>query len=209
MSAYFNLSVQFRRDELYPTFVKDFYTMLGEAGMKFLSGYWGFEEDSLEETIEWNQRKLEDDFNLGFTEHHMHDYKQVVYSFGSYSEVRGFWMNNYPEDGEFTHEIIIPESDVLVEECSARFKKEKMEELLELSKEIWQFSPVRAIQTGLEGNDASISLAKLAEGRYPNIWPFAIVEETEACYHDSEYDIRPTTEGKRGFLFWRKLEKDK
>lgn len=130
MPAYFNLSVQFRRDELYPTLVKDFYTMLREAGMKFLSGYWGFEEDSLEETIEWNQRKLEEDFNLGFTEHHMHDYKQVVYSFGSYSEVRGFWMNNYPDDGEFTHEIIIPESDVLVEECSARFKKEKKLALL-------------------------------------------------------------------------------
>lgn len=29
MPAYFNLSVQFRRDALYPTFVKDFYTELG------------------------------------------------------------------------------------------------------------------------------------------------------------------------------------
>ena len=113
MPAYFNLSVLFRRNGLYPTFVKDFYTMLDKAGMKFRSGYWGFEEDSLEETIEWNQQKLEEDFNLGFTEHHSHDYKQVIYRFGGYSEVRGFWMNNYPEDGEFTYEIIIPESDVL------------------------------------------------------------------------------------------------
>ena len=70
MPAYFNLSVQFRRDELYPTFVKDFYALLDEAGMRFQSGYWGFEEDSLEETTEWNQRKLEEDFNLGFTDHH-------------------------------------------------------------------------------------------------------------------------------------------
>lgn len=203
MPAYFNLSVQFRRDELYPTFVKDFYTMLDEAGMKFFSGYWGFEEDSLEETIEWNQRKLEEDFNLGFTEHHSHDYKQVVYKFRGYSEVRGFWMNNYPEDGEFTHEIIIPESDVLVEECSARFKKEKMEELLELSKEIWQFSLVRAIQTGLENCDASVSLAELAQGGYPNAWPFAIVEELGACYEGSIYGIQPISEGKRGLLFCR------
>ena len=58
MPAYFNLSVQFRRDALYPTFVKDFYTELDKAGMKFFSGYWGYEEDSLEETIEWNQRIL-------------------------------------------------------------------------------------------------------------------------------------------------------
>ena len=102
MPAYFNLSVQFRRDALYPTFVKDFYTELDKAGMKFFSGYWGYEEDSLEETIEWNQRKLEADFNLGFTEHCSHDYKQVVYKLSGYSEVRGFWMNNYPEDGEVT-----------------------------------------------------------------------------------------------------------
>lgn len=209
MPAYFNISVQFRRDELYPTLVKDFYTLLDEAGMKFLSGYWGFEEDSLEETIKWNQRKLEENFNLGFTEHHMYDYKQMVYSFGSYSEVRGFWMNNYPDDEEFTHEIIIPESDVLAEEYLVQFKIEKIEELMELSKRIWQFPPIKAIQTGLEGNDASVSLVKLAGGRYPNIWPFAIVEETEVCYNDSEYDIRLTTEGKRGFLFLRKLEKDK
>ena len=37
MPAYFNLSVQFRRDELYPTSVKDFYALLDEAGMKFQS----------------------------------------------------------------------------------------------------------------------------------------------------------------------------
>ncbi len=80
----------------------------------------------MEETTEWNQRKLEEDFNLGFTEHHSHDYKQVIYKFGGYSEVRGFWMNNYPEDGEFTHEIIIPESDVLAEGYPVRFKEEEL-----------------------------------------------------------------------------------
>ena len=58
MPAYFNLSVQFRRDKLYPTFVKDFYALLDEAAMKFQSGYWGFEEDSLEETTESWKRIL-------------------------------------------------------------------------------------------------------------------------------------------------------
>ena len=59
-------------------------------------------------------------------------------------------MNNYPEDGEFTHEIIIPESDVLAEGYPVRFKEERIEELLGFSKRIWQFPPVRAIQTGLK-----------------------------------------------------------
>ncbi len=107
--------------------------------MKFFSGYWGYEEDSLEETIEWNQRKLEADFNLGFTEHCSHDYKQVVYKLSGYSEVRGFWMNNYPEDGEFTYEIIIPESDVLAKGYPFSFKEERIEELLGFSKRVWQF----------------------------------------------------------------------
>lgn len=203
MPAYFNLSVQFRRDSLYPTFVKDFYTELDKAGMKFFSGYWGYEEDSLEETIEWNQRKLEADFNLGFTEHCSHDYKQVVYKLSGYSEVRGFWMNNYPEDGEFTYEIIIPESDVLAKGYPVSFKEERIEELLGFSKRVWQFPPVRAIQTGLEIEDDSTSLAELAQGGCPNAWPFAIVEELGACHEDSVYDIQPISKGKKGVLFWR------
>ena len=35
MPAYFNLSVQFRREDLYPSFVRDFYAMLDKAGMAF------------------------------------------------------------------------------------------------------------------------------------------------------------------------------
>lgn len=99
MPAYFNLSVQFRRDALYPTFVKDFYTELDKAGMKFFSGYWGYEEDSLEETIEWNQRKLEADFNLGFTEHCSHDYKQEIHLFLSHfirSRENNSWVSETP-----------------------------------------------------------------------------------------------------------------
>lgn len=204
MPAYFNLSVQFRRKDLYPLFVRDFYAMLDRAGMAFQSGYWGFEKDSLEEIIEWNQRKLEDDFKLEFTEHHSHDYKQVIYGFGSYSEVRGFWMNNYPESGAFTHEIILPESDVLEKEYPAKFKKEKMEELLELTMRIWQFPLVKAIQTGLEGNDASVSLSKLTEGEYPNILPFALVEDMGNHYEGSICNIRHLADGRNGLLFLRK-----
>lgn len=204
MPAYFNLSVQFRREDLYPSFVRNFYAMLDKAGVAFQSGYWGFENDTLEENIEWNQRKLEGDFNLGFTEHHSHDYKQVIYGFGGYSEVRGFWMNNYPEDGAFTYEIIIPESDVLEEGESAGFKEDKIGELLGLSRCIWQFLPVKAIQTGLEGNDGAASLTKLAGGGCPHTCPFAIVEDMGISHEDSIYDIRHMVKGRKGLLFLRK-----
>ena len=103
--------------------------MLNKAGMVFQSGYWGFEKDSLEGINRWNQKKLEEDFVLGETEHHMHDYKQVIYAYGSYSEVRGFWMNHYPEDGEFTYEIIIPVSEVLEKGYPLAFDKVRMREM--------------------------------------------------------------------------------
>ena len=38
--------------------------------------------------------------------------------------------------------------------------------------------PVRAIQTGLEIEDDSAGLAELAQGGFPNAWPFAIVEDS-------------------------------
>ena len=206
MPPYFNLSIQFRRKDLYPSFVRDFYTMLGEAGMAFRSGYWGFEADSLEDIIVWNQKKLEDDYKLGFTEHHSHDYKQVIYKVAGYSEVRGFWMNRYPEKGTFTHEIIIPESDVLENGYPARFKEEKIGELLGYSGRIWQFPPVKTIQTGLEGNDASTGLTKLAEGESPNVCPFAIVEETQVLCETLNCKIQPMIGERKGLLFLWKAE---
>ena len=87
MPAYFNLSVQFRRDELYPTSVKDFYALLDEAGMKFQSGYWGFEEDSLEETTEWNQRKPKRSLTLRFTEHHHTDWRWCELAAGAWAAI--------------------------------------------------------------------------------------------------------------------------
>ena len=102
MPAYFNLSLEFERENLYLDFMEDFFEFLEQTGLRYLSGYWGAEKNSGDEIIRWNQSKLEQDFQLGFTEHYSHDYKQVLYSFRGYSEVRGFWMNQYPcmKEGE-------------------------------------------------------------------------------------------------------------
>ena len=67
------------------------------------------------EIAAWNQKKLEKDFCLGPTTHRSRDYKQTLYRFGDYSEVRGFWMNQYPDKGLFNCSIIIPESEVVDE----------------------------------------------------------------------------------------------
>ena len=175
MPAYFNLSLQFNRSELYPGFVKDVSSALERAGLNFLSGHWKAEQDSRDEILRWNQQKLEQDFELGFTEHVSHDYKQTLYTFRDYSEVRGFWMNRYPEPNCFTYEIILPEEEILVSEGGEVFQKEHEEILLGLAERLWEFPYVHIIQTGLEGNDAATGPGKMRAGILPNIQPFAIV----------------------------------
>lgn len=193
MPEYFNISFQFERKDIYKTFVKDFYSILEKVGMKFKSGYWGSEDDTLEEMCAYNQKKLEENFKLGFTEHYSHNFKQVLFEFGQYSHVRGFWMNRYPEENTFSFEIVIPESEILVkelwEEGIVIFQKEKIEALLQFAKKIWKFSYIRTIQTGLEGYDASTGITALMNGILPNVTPFCIVEETYNCFDNEEYEV--------------------
>lgn len=59
MPAYFNLSLEFERENLYPDFMEDFFEFLEQTGMRYLSGYWGAEKNSGDEIIRWNQLKLE------------------------------------------------------------------------------------------------------------------------------------------------------
>lgn len=203
MPAYFNLSLQFRREDLYPDFVKDFFDALELAGLKYLSGYGEAVSDSRGEIIQWNQQKLEKDFVLGFTEHFSHGYRQVLYSFREYSEVRGFWMNQYPEKDCFTYEIIIPEEDVLIHEGGGAFQKEHEEAIVELAERLWNFPCIRAIQTGLEGDDASVGLREIELGKMPNMYPFAILE---VMYGNEEIEEAVQLKGERmGWLLRRHL----
>ncbi len=200
MPAYFNISVQFKREDLYPDFMYDFYAALTTAGLKFQSSYYEKTELSEKQIIEWNQQKIEQNFKLGFTEHCVSDYKQTVFSFGNYTEVRGFWLNHYSEDGAFDYEIIIPESDVLTDEIGTTFQEQEVDKLLELSKKIWQFPYVRAIQTGLEFEDETTALSDIEKGELPNVIPFAILEQQNTQFFDSKYAVSWLPEKRSGIL---------
>ncbi len=189
MPAYFNISLQFEKKDIYRTFMKDFYAILEKAGMKFKRGYYGSENNTFEEICKWNQQKLEENFKLGFTEHYSHDFKQMMFDFGNYSHVRGFWLNKYPEHNNFSFEIVIPEDDVLIFEGKLEFQQDKIKQLLELVKKIWQFPYIRTVQTGLEGEDASTGLTNLINGRQPNVTPFSIVEEKYNCFDNEKYQV--------------------
>lgn len=202
MPAYFNISLQFKREDIYDNFMNDFYTALNIAGLKFLHGCGCDNEISQQQIVEWNQHKIEQNFALGFTEHCSHDYKQSYFDFGEYTEVRGFWLNNYPEYDMFCYEIIIPESDVLTLECDTIFQQQKIDELLELSKEIWQFPYVKAIQTGLEFDDDTIAITDIEKGEYPNISPFAIVEKENIQFINSEHYVNQSLGKRNGILLF-------
>ena len=62
MPAYFEMSLQFLRKDLYPGFMTDFDAHLEEAGLAFFDGFWEDRGLSQKEIAAWNQKKLEKDF---------------------------------------------------------------------------------------------------------------------------------------------------
>ena len=74
MPAYFEMSLQFLRKDLYPDFIADFDAHLAKTGLKFLDGCWEDEGLSQTKIAAWNQKKLDSDFVLGYTTHRSHDY---------------------------------------------------------------------------------------------------------------------------------------
>ena len=149
MPAYFNMSLVFERKDIKPNFTRDVHNMLHKAGLVFKGGCFDAEKYSLEEILCWNQKHLENNFQLGFSEHYSHGYKQMYFKYGEFSEVRGFWMNNYPEVDEFTLEIIIPEDDILEYNengqfgCSYRVKEIQM--LVNACKILWNNPLIKLI----------------------------------------------------------------
>lgn len=180
MPAYFEMSLQFLRKDLYPDFIADFDAHLERSGLKFLSGCWEDEGLSQGEVAAWNQKKLDSDFVLGYTTHRSHDYKQTLYNFGGYEEVRGFWMNQYPDGGQFNYSIIIPEGEVVDKGNYTIFLPDRAAQLRELAEKLWQFPAVKAIQTGMEEDDHT-KLRMLRKGVPPCARPFAILEPGCPC----------------------------
>lgn len=77
LPAYFSISFCFRKNDVTGNLVHGFYESLFKCGLSFKSGYRGSEADTLEVIADWNQKKLDDNFELGDTEHYSHDYKQA------------------------------------------------------------------------------------------------------------------------------------
>lgn len=177
MPAYFSIVSECNRDNIYGTILKDFYEVLTIAGMKFTYGYWQSMDMSYEEIIETNQKKLEENFELGYDENSDNDYIQLMYDFGDFSEVRSFIMNR-PEEGIFTLHIIIPEDELLeIRDGKITYDRKKTDSLIELSKKLWELPFVDIIQTCLELSDDIDTLENIKDGAALAVEPFAIVPD--------------------------------
>ena len=180
MPAYFSLTFELNKNH---HAIRDFCETLIRSGLVFKGGYWGFENDSFEDIITWNQKKLDENFQLGYTEHHSHDYKQMLFDYFDFSEVRLFVMNNRKKR-TFTFELIVPEYDLLIctEEkegkYSVQLKSERMEQLKSVAKKIWVGTAVLAIQTGWELSDLPPLAEKIARGMKPQTEPFCIINSS-------------------------------
>ena len=180
MPAYFSLTIELYKDR---HVISTFCENLVHSGLVFKSGYWGFENDSFDDIITWNQTKLNENFQLGYTEHHSHDYKQMLFDYFEFSEVRLFVMNNRKKN-TFSFELIVPEDDLLdyteenEESYSVQLKPKRMEQLKSIAKKMWVSTDILAIQTGWEASGLPPSAGKIAMGIKPQTEPFCIIHSS-------------------------------
>ena len=180
MPAYFSLTFELNKTQ---DAIRAFCENLIHSGLVFKSGYWGSENDSFEDIIIWNQNKLDENFELGFTEHHSYDYKQMLFNYLDFSEVRLFVMNDRKRR-TFSFELIVPEDDLwdYTKEKETKYslqrKPEKMEQLKSVAKKMWVSTATLAIQTGWECSDIPPTAAKIERGIKPQMEPFCIINSS-------------------------------
>ena len=177
MPAYFSLIMEYSRAELDFDNMKELTAYIKHAGLEFKNGAYHAENDTIEDIMDWNQKKLEEDFELGYDEDSFNDYKQMYFNYGGFSEVRGFIMNEDPIRGEYTFTLLIPQEEVHVE--GDTYRKEAVEKLKALAAKLWILPKTRTVQTELELGEGIVPELDIKEGAEPSACPFAIVSEKQ------------------------------
>ena len=177
MPAYFSLIMEYSRAELDFDNMKELTAYIKHAGLEFKNGAYHAENDTIEDIMDWNQKKLEEDFELGYDEDSSNDYKQMCFNYDGFSEVRGFIMNEEPIRGEYTFTLLIPQEEVHVE--GDTYRKEAVEKLKALAAKLWILPKTRTVQTELELGEGIVPEMDIKEGAEPSACPFAIVSEKQ------------------------------
>lgn len=176
MPAYFTMEVAFKKNALYECFVRDVYDIFYQFGFKFKCGFWYGKDMSFEQIIDWNQKHLQNKFELGFAEHVKHDYKQILLDTDIYSELRLYWI--YSKDRIYLH-VIVPESDVrtYAYEGHYYFVEDKIRPLLLVACNVWDTGLAVTIQSYLELDEGGLDIEELEQGQLPQIHPFCIIDK--------------------------------
>lgn len=179
MPAYFTIIFELNKSK---TVIKDFCNALLDAGLVFKSGYCGFENDSFDDIVAWNQNKLDNNFQLGYTEHYSHDFKQMLFDFSDFSEVRLFVMND-KKSSTFDFHLIMPEDDFVEWEKSKggyipHNKTEKMDLLKVIAKFMWNSLEILALQTAWECSDYPPKAKNISCKTRPQTEPFCIIKKS-------------------------------
>ena len=187
MPAYFSMIMEFSRAELDFDNMKELIAYIKHAGLEFKGGAYNAENETLEDIMDWNQKKLEEDFELGYDEDAVNDYKQMYFSYGGFSEIRGFIMNESPIRGEYTFTLLIPEEEVAVD--AKTYKKDAVDKLKAMAAKLWILPKTRTMQTELELGEGISPEENIRDGALPSACPFAIVSEKRFGHMDTaNYD---------------------
>ena len=181
MPAYFTIDFQYKKSDIKDNTVRDFFGNLLTCGLVYKGGYWKSQNDTLNEILLWNQQKLEEDYVLGYKEHVGNGFKQMLFQFYSFSEVR-LIINNSSSHDSFSFYLIIPEDDFLEygERKGTRQiirLQNKMDIIEKLALQMWKIGYMSCIQTSWECSGCATDIHDIAKGIEPLIEPFAIVSE--------------------------------
>lgn len=173
MPAYVSMSVEFSRYELDYDTIKKLKSYLDYAGLKFKCGYQESENDSIDDINDWNQKKLEDNYSLGYTDHRSNDYKQACFEYGGFSEIRGYFINGEPTEKEFKFTLVFPEEEVINDDGT--YKADAVQKMKDFARILWVMPEIKTIQTELEESDGITPETDILAGAKPSAYPFAII----------------------------------
>jgi len=181
MPPYMGFSFKFGRSVKKKGLVRSFYEVCLRNGAEY-AGCYPIELDAtLDEVIDFNQRKLDGGFQLGLRTHFRNNYRQIMFNLGDFCHCRLFIMF-YDKEVSFnvvipTHEFQAQPDDPTAPSSmnSAPDLYEKWRCLLTISKALWAELPVRRLVTD---NEDGGDVIKDTQGRLITVGgPFAIVDD--------------------------------
>ncbi|MDX2109039.1 MAG: hypothetical protein SFY80_02235 [Verrucomicrobiota bacterium] len=146
MPAYTTVAFQFPKTSR-AGLVRKVYDAFASAGLAFSHVHsWGCDANlNLDEIVDWNQTKLDQDFKLGFDEDVSNDYRQILLAGNPFSECRLYILNG---DDSVAFHCIVPESEISDLNCHS---------IQNAADKIWDSLPVDTIDSIGEWADDDVT----------------------------------------------------